>query len=207
MSRLLGALSRRLDPRPRQPYMLVPELNVLYIRIPKAASNSVRRWFDDAGHRPQVMHNRPLPLFGSSRYVTVSFVRNPYTRIESAWRDKVVRGGHSLDGLGDGQPSFAEFVDRIADVDPAKVNPHVRPQTLLIGKANPDFLGRVERMQLDLEQLATHLGIRAPNLTRGNSTPSTASRSGVSDLTHAQLADLYAEDFTRFGYSQDVSAG
>jgi len=195
-----------LDPRPRQPYILIPELKVLYIRVPKAASNSLKHWFEALGHNPEIVHNRPLPVLGAQRYTTISFVRNPYTRISSAWRDKVERGGHSLGGLGDGRPSFAEFVDRLAHVDMVTVNPHVRPQSLLL-KTNPDFLGGVETLQADLDRLALQLGVESVGVSRRNSTKGTAPISTLSDETRARVAELYADDFARFGYPIDPTVG
>jgi hypothetical protein len=200
----LQRISRRLDPRPRQPFFIMPRHRTIFVRVPKAASTSIMGWFEDIGDTPEEFQNLPLPIQANRRYTTISFVRNPYSRIASAWTDKILRGGHSLGGLGDGQPDFAEFVDRLSNVNISKADPHVRPQATLLGKIRLDFVGHSESLQSDLDRLASILSVESPEVPHANSTGSLRREAEFSDRTIETISRIYADDFLAFGYSNSA---
>ena len=171
----------------------------MFVVVPKAASRSIIAWMTDPAEEPKKVYGRSLPALSSRRYFTFSFVRDPYARVLSAWRDKVERGAKDLDGLGDGQPNFPEFVRRIAASDPARVNAHVRPQHLLVPHW-VRFVGRVERLDADLQELGRQLGRSNGEASRRNASPDASVAEFYDTATTKLVQQLYEADFHRFGY-------
>ncbi len=199
------ALWRRVDPRQRQQFIIFPSSNVLFVRVPKAGSSSVRSWFLAAGDTADGRYNEVVPRRLLRSMEVISFVRNPYSRLASAWADRVRNRGLSLGGLGDGRPDFATFVERVEQADPLRVNPHVRLQSILLRSVELDFLGRNENLDEDLHRLGLHLGIDPPSVAPRNVTGAGSSLSDLYDVELlARVRRLYRADFDAFDYDPEI---
>lgn len=97
-------------------------------------------------------------------------VRSPHTRLLSAYLDKICRNqpqkaviadllGGQVEG-GSQQISFPEFVRAVARQDPADMDPHWRPQTLLLHPSvfSYDLIMRVEELDQHVQLLGELLG-------------------------------------------------
>lgn len=186
----------------------------IFVHVPKAAGVSVAMaLFGNlaGGHDDASEYCR---IFGRDfwRYFKFTFVRNPYTRLVSAY-EFLRAGGHPA------WPSNREFRDHVLSeyVDFQdfvlrwlKPNPrwpqHFRPQHKFLevgGKLVMDFVGRVERIEEDFATVRQRLGVQA-QLRRANEThhnrPPLA-RYYTSDAVQRRIQDVYAKDFELFGYS------
>ena len=153
----------------------------------------------------------------SPEFLRFAVVRNPYTRLVSAWRSKVLvcdpgfedvykklRG--SLPGISNKSlisfEEFVEFIERFEDLD--LCNPHWRRQTaqLLHPAISFNFIGTTEKIGEVLDRLQRHIGTDTPLQL----SPSNASGSRKDPLFTADLADrvysLYRRDFDAFGYER-----
>ena len=195
--------------------IFVPNLKVLY--------SSFREYFRSAF--PEFAE-RPLSHDGLSSYEDVmsdrfsefrkfSFVRNPFDRTVSCFREKLMRdAGHRnwilwnkplqhLFGVDD--VTFSEFVDFICRVPDSYVDPHLRSQHATLfcsdGSAVTDFVGRFESLESDLSRLSAFLGVNV-NLPHKNQT----NRGGetYTDFFDSTLRDKlsvrYRGDLESFGY-------
>jgi hypothetical protein len=148
-------------------------------------------------------------------FLKFSFVRNPYTRILSCYLDKIA--GHPdlkrayLPKLGlppDGEFSFREFLELVGRQQPREMNVHWAPQSFLLSsdKVGYDFLGRVERLETDLARVLDMRDLPAPPVSRRARSHATGAHKRLSDFYGpeeiALVREIYAEDFTRFGYSR-----
>ena len=121
------------------------------------------------------------------------------------------------------EPTFREFVQReVAGLAPDDMNPHWRPQHAFIGSFEPDFVGKFERLEEDVEQLCLRLGIdnSLPHLNRSRYKKKSTSEC-FADCAQSELrsmhelplyrqfytpdlvdivADVYRQDIQRFGY-------
>jgi hypothetical protein len=144
-------------------------------------------------------------------------VRNPYTRLISAWRDKVYLCEPSVDSVyaavrGDApdmkrkEPiELAEFVSYIEKCDRYFCNRHWREQVLLTFPKAIQFthVGKIENLAATIAVFSRHLGRPQPlSVTRANE----GSIRPLAKVT-PELADriyaLYEEDFLTFGYNAE----
>jgi hypothetical protein len=180
--------------------------------------------------RDQFIHGRqnvPLPslahlddrvqreVFESPDFLRITVVRNPYTRLLSAWTNKVflcepqgldvylqIRG--SMPGFCEKSLiSFEEFVGYLECMsDLSTCDPHWRRQVdhTFFPALNFSCVGRVEHLEDGLRPLAQHLGLSKPLVPNGKN----ESLRVTSDSYNADLArrvhSLYRTDFEVLGY-------
>ena len=156
------------------------------------------------------------------KYKFISFVRNPYTRLLSCYRDKILGNGEQkrpiLDRLGragaalDTPVSFAEFVAAVIGQSDLEMNPHWRVQTshILHPLIPYDFIGRFERYVEDYAECFRVLGIPAEeipeyrhfNRSRGDSGENC--RKYYDSGLQEQVYRRYQKDFELLGYPYDL---
>lgn len=203
-----------------------PELVFFYNRIPKVANSSIVKGlielrkndqgaYKDSYTTPSRMSKNEVDdLKSAYKFV---FVRNPYTRLLSAYLDKVVRrrylspnGKVYSKSLCDGYeeiPSFPEFVDYLSKGGLCK-NAHWAPQAelLLLPVEMFDKIGRFENLQEDFDEVS--MAIAGKKLDLGFAGPPKSGSQGklkefYSDQVAETVFDLYKKDFEMFDYSCD----
>jgi len=180
-------------------------------------------------HRDMFVHAReniPLPpltalaekdqrdLLEAPDVLRFTIVRNPYTRIVSAWRDKVylcepsvedvyaaVRG--AAPAMGRKHPiEFAEFVSYLESRITEAWDPHWQRQVDLAFPKALAFthVGKTEDLDATIGILRRHLkhpqAIKVPHANEGVIKPAAHYSEDLAQRVHA----LYEEDFTLFGY-------
>ncbi len=153
------------------------------------------------------------------KYFKFTFVRNPFTRVLSAYLDKIVRVGSRRHYRRYGQwaakkgasktPSFADFCSYLDDGGLYE-DAHWAPQLdcLLIPVSEFDFVGRFERLDTDLQTVLKRI-FPVQVVSIRSSGPS---KTHASDKLHQHYSDreveivgrLYADDFRTFGYKNDL---
>ncbi|MGH9160599.1 MAG: sulfotransferase family 2 domain-containing protein [Vicinamibacteraceae bacterium] len=203
-------------------YSLRPfdEHRCIFVHIPKAAGISVSvALFGNlaGGHRSACDYRR---IFGREfwKYFKFTFVRNPYTRLVSAY-EFLRTGGHSAwasnqhirDELLSEYPDFPNFVLRGLTPGRHWTEPHFRPQHEFLeldGKLVMDFVGHIERIAEDFVHVCDRLAIQA-ELGRINEAREARASLGTyyaDDAVKRRVQDLYAQDFELFGYSAEPPA-
>ncbi|CAL1241802.1 sulfotransferase family 2 domain-containing protein [Candidatus Methylocalor cossyra] len=164
----------------------------------------------------------PLSFLVAEGYRFFTFVRNPYTRLLSGYRDKIVKNKpqkrHILRVMGydiaDLQRpiSFAEFVKAVVRQTDYEMNPHWRVQKVQILYEVLDyaFVGRFEAYQRDFYRVFELLGIpqeETPQLRHLNRTKE-GEREGCGQYytkeLQAMVYERYREDFETFGYGYEL---
>jgi dermatan 4-sulfotransferase 1 len=143
-------------------------------------------------------------------YLRIAFVRNPFDRILSCYRDKVLATHHrsfTRFGIAHGD-SLRKFINIIKDVPDNHAEQHFRSQSAeLIHNDNlvPDFVGRFETIDSDWHQVQSlaldQCGLILDDLPHVNK----SSRFDIEmdNETRADIATRYKCDFESFGYSYD----
>lgn len=194
------------------------DLGVFCNRIPKAANSSVivnlayRRFGREIPSKEaKRLFRTPSQLKASeldelASLYKFAFVRNPYTRVLSAFLDKVDRRTQRKGQ----EASFHEFLDRLENGE-LYSNAHWAPQVslLLLPFEQFDFFGKTEHLDRDLGEVLKHLhtDIDDPRILSalGNATGASGKLTTYfDDETKARVDTLYRADFEAFGYPMEL---
>ncbi len=146
---------------------------------------------------------------------TFSFVRNPFTRVLSAYLDKIATSRGSPTRIQQEMgidpevyiPTFAEFVDTVYDQSPWDMNPHWAPQTFLLGmeRVRYDYLGRFEFFKGSIDHLLDRKKLKLPKmaLTVGREHATGADTRVLEYYSKPlvkRIQEIYEDDFRLLGY-------
>lgn len=154
-------------------------------------------------------------MLGGNAY-RFSFVRDPLRRLESAYRDKIlratrpvwreqVRASLGLPANEDMEIGFEQFVAALEQQDSvSEMDPHWRLQhvNLMHPLIEYDKVGRLESFDEDLAVIRQEAGLPDVPVERRNTRSSEETTSvydGRADLER-RVRDLYAADFELYGY-------
>ncbi len=176
-------------------------------------------------------------LLSPHRYRFYCFVRNPYSRILSAWKDKLgfchetqnyprsmgkvvpairrFAGSMNLQGAAPGSPiPFATFLAYVESQPEGIRNHHWDTQRSVLFADRIDY-HRVFRMESDfaagMTEILTQLGVSSDWVAEQIKQPRNASRQLTEPAFDARLAEqvhrIFAADFDQFGYAEDSWQG
>lgn len=132
-----------------------------------------------------------------------AFVRNPWDRLVSGWRDKIYRS-NALgleEGLHEQLREFDSFVDYIAEQDMRKANVHFRSQVELIDVERLDFVGRFERFEADVRRVMETLGIEIDSMPWKNKSQNRRQYpTYYCKRTRDVVGKVFEADIEAFGY-------
>jgi hypothetical protein len=225
------AVGRLFGPDLEQAQYLVNwsrKFRYVYVEVPKAACSTIKLTLqrierDDRSYTPANKHARsrsPLlaPLSAPRAFLEAlkapdtlrfCFVREPASRILAAYIEKLTgddfERGMRLKDLGFSQtPSFEEFLTVLAKRGPGFDIHWARQVDLLKPDVIPyDVVGRFENFRADFEAVLTRIG-RDASWIADASEHRTGASTKVNDIgprARALIAEIYAEDFKRFGYA------
>lgn len=207
-----------------------------YIQIPKVASSSTRErlakfYFETKNiDQPEkfdkeiirsvekitAFHANHKKLYDLTKNNFIfSFVRNPYSRIYSAYKSKVILPleSHKKNiffnhGISLGM-DFETFVDIVCAIPDHKIDRHLRSQSWFLtfeGKLITNHIGRLESFEEDWENLLKPFGLSNPGHNK-NSTK----KIGNPDITEVfsveirqKIQERYKSDFLLFNYSEHL---
>lgn len=237
-ARALGWVARGIwqaaDHAPWRRRILLREYRAIYIPVPKVACTSFKAAFaqllglrlDKAQGDP---HRRwfpsPVPIESLQGYLYAGFfrfgfVRNPWDRLVSCYRDKIrneaegytqftIRPGVAnclarFDSFVAGMP-FDAFVDAVAAIPDSGADEHFRSQHTFLtnrkGELTADFVGRYERLAEDFDVVRERTGLPALELPRLQAARRFARYAPYyTARTRQVVADRFGQDVAMFGY-------
>ena len=212
---------------------------IIYVVVPKAANSSIKRLiWQDLGvdledsevmrviHKGNSSQQPTTPLsrvtnkelekaLNSKEWLKFSFVRNPYTRLVSAYQDKIENNQNNkgfLRRLGWHKshiPSFEEFIDAITLQDINNMDWHWRPQwhLLMMDLISYDFIGKIEKLDNDIKKISNHLSMSDSDAIEAINSKTNSTKSNIenriSDNVALKIFNLYQKDFEYFNYSKN----
>jgi len=222
-------LKRYGEVYPREFYVLDAQ-QLVYLPVPKAACSSIKAALAKAGGivvaENQSIHFHPSWHIqkgdlnqAQSVYYKFSFVRNPFERLVSCYREKIMftPTREHPDPVYNGyyfalpaHSSFADFAQRVAKIPDPLADNHFKSQYALLynsGKPLVDFVGKVEQLDHEWKQIAGQYQLE-PTLISSNVTKS--KQGCYSDYRlyyNESLAKLvyerYRQDIEGFGYEAE----
>lgn len=218
--------SRGLDSLCKRLYMVDKANRAVYVEISKAANSSIKQSMFQA-EIPDDYSMHMMTEVNGVRHVTqlteeergyyvFSFVRNPYSRLVSAYESKmhvdVEKFGRRwfdsyLFGFLTVDRGFEDFARKVCSIPEELLDQHVYPQYNLLyskdGKCFADFVGKMESLSADYEPIRSRFGY-AP--LRHYNKSLAAMGKDWRDYYSKELADMvyekYRKDFEAFGYEK-----
>lgn len=165
-------------------------------------------------------------VFDSGKFYCFTLVRNPYTRLFSAWTDKVLRGKHlytrqlladkkfyvrpatGIEGVRNGFEAFVAWLYN--DSDMLQADRHWMPQFFLL---RPDllhynFIGKIEEAELLEKALEGVLKERHAGPLQDKHPRNRMSlpyhQDFVTERAQKMIQKMYADDFTGLGYTTSL---
>lgn len=229
---------------------VLPQHRLIYICVPKSASTTIKSALSalergvpisqDKLHRRRCSGLKSPTHVGLSTFhrlansaatLRFSFVRNPYSRLVSAWADKfqgkpLIAGnsfieqyrahraaiGYALPDGPDETLSFPQFVEFAAATADRRVNAHWQLQSDLIAMPGIklDLIGKVETFRDDFNRVLDHAGA-GDRFRQAIGVPLNTSRHRqwqdyYTDALAARVHHAYERDFDRFGYMRAIKS-
>jgi hypothetical protein len=226
-----------------------PGRKYLYIAVGKAACTKIKLTLHALEGYPKLtdassVHDRNVPgltfvprltdytnaeaveILKSPRWFRFCFVRNPYYRLFSAYKSKMLnfldpqyeptrdeiraRFGYPLrDGRPAGKVAFRDFVTYVEAMPDQDRDCHWRSQTALTmpGMIKYDLIGRMESFANDFEQVLRRLSASADLIAAApepvNPTTKLWHAAAYDKELASRVYDVYRDDFNNFGYDRD----
>jgi hypothetical protein len=186
----------------------------IFFHIPKNAGISVAMALFNNGGAPHYDARQFRLIFGADfwRYFKFTFVRNPFTRLVSAY-EFLKRGGHPAfprdaafnKHVLSGYRDFDDFVLQWLTPGRRWMIPHFRPQVeylTLNNRVVMDFIGRYENLTTEFAKAAGRLGIDAqlPHLNRTSVEDMSMASHYSNDAVVRRVTDVYRKDFELLVY-------
>ena len=204
--------------------MINEERKVIFCHVPKNAGQSVVSALAKAGgytFPPYPMVEKDVQMTwkdGECRRVLghvrrelwdecfkFAFVRNPWDRLVSSWEFTRQKKKHDL--------TFERFLTELPSLDPAQPADaleraistywHTLPQSdhlVADGVLAVDFIGRVETLDRDWQEVCSRIGCSVAPLPRRNATVRRAYRGYYDDRTARMAGERFRRDIELFGY-------
>jgi len=196
---------------------------VLYIHVPKCGGTSISSVCRDNGilidttnndhTKCNIEHNtnlyKSVDDFSDIKF-SFSFVRNPYSRLVSAWKCPWVCGIELSTGwislFSDFKDFITEFVVKQSEWDVwswSHVMSFTDPRRKLFdteGNQLLSFIGRFENLQKDFDLVCEQVGIPKQQLPHLNKTDHKHYTEYYDDETKDIVSEIYAKDIEYFDY-------
>ena len=212
--------------------ILVEPYRTIYYPIPKVANSSIKTicaellGIDVKGSVHEIEFPRPKQLlsrFLYQNYFKFAFVRNPWDRLVSCYRDKIQNQASGVDtkftireGVANclarfpefkAGMSFDEFVEAAHSIPDSKADIHFKSQYKFFGnKTGPvavDYVGYFERLGEDMLEIQKKAGWPDLKLPHVKSSPKKTYHNYYSEKTKRLVSERYREDIELFGYEFD----
>jgi len=140
---------------------------------------------------------------GYRDYFKFAFVRNPWSRLVSCHKDKVISSNYFKFDKRERErlQEFGNFVEYVSGLDIENCDHHLCLQSRLIDLNEVDYVGRMETFATDLDVIFREIGVPLGRLKAINASPPGKPYDAYySDKLAERVLDIYKKDAQIFGY-------
>jgi hypothetical protein len=182
------------------------ERKFIWFRVAKVGTRTILNHLKECEVHLDVHHGSWLhyPVNSFDGYFKFAFVRNPWERLASCWRNKVIDRNyfHFDDSEHEKMKTFENFVGYVSDLDIDGCDRHLRSQSVLIDLNAIDYLGRMETFGEDANCIFRRLGLPEKDILRKNKSSSEQNyQEYYTERLIEKVAQIYQRDIQIFGYS------
>lgn len=196
-------------------YMINYEKKLIYLSNPKVACTSLKANLfncniedDERIHSILCSHRKSeITKKDFSNYFIYTYVRNPFERLVSCYKNKVCKQKHYYDSYLCGfilpDKGFEAFVNKVFFIPDCFSDRHFRSQYSLIykkGKCMVDFVGKIETIKESFPKLAKKYNLSP--LQYYNATKKNNWMDYYTISTAKKVYKRYKMDFKKFGYDE-----
>lgn len=185
------------------------EKQFVWFRVAKVGTRSIYTILKEQEFRLDADHtyNRQYIPHVYRDYYKFAFVRNPYDRLVSTWKDKILQINYF--GFNEEEykkmKEFKSFVNWVSQFEIETADSHLRTQHSLIDLNHIDFIGRFERFEEDLSIILKRFNIAYNTIPKINSTSNKQHYSSFyTEELRQQVYDIYEKDFLIFNYDRNI---
>lgn len=206
--------------RPGSEYSLAgfDRLKCIYIHIPKSAGISINRsLFGNigGGHKTATQYKKIFGPYTFRKYFKFSFVRNPYSRLLSAFLF-LKKGGFNernkewFENNVKQFDTFEDFVTGWVTTENIFSYYHFLPQYYFlydkrIMNIMVDYIGKVENIEEDFDFVCHRLGVKRQLMSLNQTSGGIDWKSYYNDHTMKIVSGVYKLDFDLFNYSHEIT--
>lgn len=190
---------------------------------PELAAHDLSRW-PGRNRWDRTPQEQRDAIVRDDRWLRFALVRNPWTRLWSAWQSKALLQEPLFADWFDADSwwpripqvseqvveDFRSFVHSLSDPAGRPVDPHWQPQSTILAQAPwLTFIGRTEAMGEVMGRLATHVHADVSDLRfrRENKTPLPYDPALYDPPTRTIVRTLFAADLAQYDYPEDPGPG
>jgi hypothetical protein len=223
-----GVISDALGVSADNKLLWAPDLPIVYVDNPKCGSTTIKHSLKEAQaaeyfragivfkknempHKADdCLKNRGLAKFACSRRFLISCVRNPFTRALSSYLDKVATSGHSIypELRNRNIENFEQHLLALADFRSKRLNCHFRPQHINLDFPSIEYdaifyLESLSAMSEFFAEITPKITLKTSALHARSATSEL--RNHYTDRAVELVHEIYAQDFSLFGYSSSLN--
>ncbi len=204
--------------------ILLEKQKAIYFFIPKVACSSIKKACADIlGMNTSDIDKQGFPhpkiseLNKYKDYFKFAFVRNPWDRLVSCYRNRIlntlVTDEEYFKGVSNGFVRFKkfyagmpfdEFVEAVFTISDDDADQHFRSQYIFITDKEKrllvDYVGRFENLENDFSHVLKIIHAGDHSLNHLNKTNRTNYREYYNERTEKMVAQRYADDISLFNY-------
>lgn len=187
------------------------EKKFVWFRVAKVGTRTLLNHFKECRIELDVEHANSV-YYSPNLYrdhFKFAFVRNPWERLLSCWKDKVMRQNYfrfSSNELNR-MKSFSNFVEYVETLDIDTCEKHIRSQSALIDLNVIDYLGRIERFDEDTGLIFDKLKLPQKEIISRNvfinqkKHKDSQLRNPYDQNLIERVGEIYKKDIQIFGYT------
>lgn len=213
MAKDVGSIILNKIDSKRYHVMIIKEHKAICFYIARVASSSLKIVFKG---KEKLIAKNNLQKFDN--YFKFTFVRNPYSRLVTSYKDMIlfkqslthINGmSRNLWKFGDKfwpNMGFKDFANSVSQIPDKKADGHFRSQYCFItdkhNRLVPDFIGKIENLEEDYKEICKKIGIKNPlKFPHANKSINKSYKSYYDEETKKIIQKRYFKDFKMFKYS------